>query len=121
MVERLGVTIHEGTTVKAVRSGQVITDGGTVSAEIVVRATEGYTRDLAGHRRTIAKLVTGTVNDRTDLPWVDHLARKWEPGPFRWIGINAGLRLAANADRAEARTGRPTRRMDWLNRLLRRS
>jgi glycine/D-amino acid oxidase-like deaminating enzyme len=54
VVERLGVTIHEGTTVKAVRSGQIITDGGTVSAEIVVRATEGYTRDLADHRRTIA-------------------------------------------------------------------
>lgn len=54
MVERLGVTIHEGTTVKAVRSGQVITDGGTVSAEIVVCATEGHTRDLAGRRHTIA-------------------------------------------------------------------
>jgi glycine/D-amino acid oxidase-like deaminating enzyme len=77
------------------------------------------TAKLAG--QTIAELVTGTESERTDLPWVDHLARKWEPEPFRWIGINAGLRLAASADRAEARTGRATRRIDWLNRLLRRS
>jgi hypothetical protein len=26
--------------------------------------------------------------------------------------------LAGGADRAEARTGRPARRVDWLNRLL---
>jgi len=77
------------------------------------------TAKLAG--QTIAELVTGTESERTDLPWVDHLARKWEPEPFRWIGITAGLRLAASADRAEARTGRATRRIDWLNRLLRRS
>jgi len=77
------------------------------------------TAKLAG--QTIAELVTGTESERTDLPWVDHLARKWEPEPFRWIGINAGLRLAASADRAEARTSRATRRIDWLNRLLRRS
>ncbi len=75
------------------------------------------TAKLAGH--TIAELVTGTDSERTDLPWIGHVARKWEPEPLRWIGINAGLWMAAGADRAEARTGRPARRVDWLNRLLR--
>ena len=75
------------------------------------------TAKLAGH--TIAELITGTESDRTDLPWIGHRARKWEPEPLRWVGINAGLWLAGGADRAEARTGRPARRVDWLNRLLR--
>ncbi len=74
------------------------------------------TAKLAGH--TIAELITGTDSDRTALPWIDHRARKWEPEPLRWMGVNAGLWMAASADLAEARTGRPSRRVDWLNRLL---
>jgi glycine/D-amino acid oxidase-like deaminating enzyme len=74
------------------------------------------TAKLAGH--TIAELITGIDSDRTDLPWIGHRARKWEHEPLRWAGINAGLWLAGGADRAEARTGRPARRVDWLNRLL---
>ena len=41
--------------------------------------------------------------------------RTWEPEPLRWLGINAGLRLPAGADRFEARTGRSSR---WRERLL---
>ncbi len=74
------------------------------------------TAKLAGH--TIAELITGTDSDRTALPWIGHRARKWESEPLRWMGVNAGLWIAASADRAEARTGRPSRRVDWLNRLL---
>ena len=257
-VEQLGGTIHEETAVRSIKPGLVTTDRGAVRADVVVRATEGYTRDLAGHRRTIvpvyslmvateplpdtvwdeiglagrptfgdgrnliiygqrtddgriamggrgapyrygskvvsttgvhhpvhdavedtlrqmfpvlgdaaithrwggvmglprdwtpsvgfdrstglawgggyvgdgvataklaghtiAELVTGTDSPRTDLPWVDHRTRKWEPEPLRWLGINAGLWMTGSADRAEARTGRPARRVDWLNRLLR--
>ena len=40
------------------------------------------------------------------------------PDPLRWLGINAGLWMTGGADRAEARTGRPARRVDWLNRLI---
>ena len=75
------------------------------------------TAKLAGH--TIAELITGTASGRTDLPWIGHHARRWEPEPLRWAGINAGLWMAAGADRAEARTGQPSRRVEWLNRLLR--
>jgi glycine/D-amino acid oxidase-like deaminating enzyme len=61
--------------------------------------------NLAG--RTIADLVTGRHSDLTQLPWVGHRSRRWEPEPLRWLGVNAGLRVAAAADREESRTGRP--------------
>ena len=31
----------------------------------------------------------------TALPWVGHRSPRWEPEPLRWLGINAGLQLAA--------------------------
>jgi glycine/D-amino acid oxidase-like deaminating enzyme len=63
--------------------------------------------NLAG--RTLADLVTGRHTPLTELPWVGHRSRRWEPEPLRWAGINAGLRLAQAADSEEARTGRPAR------------
>ena len=62
--------------------------------------------NLAG--RTLAHLVTGTPSDLTTLPWVNRRSRRWEPEPLRWLGVNAVTRLMAYADRAEARTGRPS-------------
>ncbi|MGZ4498299.1 MAG: NAD(P)/FAD-dependent oxidoreductase [Nocardioides sp.] len=53
-VERRGVTIHEHTRVTRVEPGRAVTTRGTVRARHVVRATEGYTASLAGHRRTLA-------------------------------------------------------------------
>lgn len=53
-VERRGVVVHEETAVRSIGKGLVETDRGRVRADIVVRATEGYTRDLAGERRRIA-------------------------------------------------------------------
>ncbi len=52
-VEAAGVVIVEGTAVSRVDPKQVTTDRGTVRAEVVVRATEAYTRDLEGERRTL--------------------------------------------------------------------
>jgi glycine/D-amino acid oxidase-like deaminating enzyme len=51
-VERLGVRIAEGTTVREISRGRAVTDRGTVRAEFVLRATEGFTPDLAGEHRT---------------------------------------------------------------------
>jgi len=65
------------------------------------------TTNLAG--RTLADLILGRSSDLTRLPWVGHRSRRWEPEPFRWLGINAGLRAMALADREEAITGRPSR------------
>jgi glycine/D-amino acid oxidase-like deaminating enzyme len=63
--------------------------------------------NLAG--RTLADLITGNDSDLARLPWVDHHSRPWEPEPLRWLGINAARVLAASADAAETRTGRPAR------------
>ena len=73
--------------------------------------------NLAGH--TLAELITRTESERTGLPWVGHRSRRWEPEPLRWLGINAGRRIVASADKAEARTGREVRRVRWMHKLLR--
>ena len=43
------------------------------------------------------------------LPFVQHDATRWEVEPLRWVGINAGLGLAAWADRVERRRQRQSR------------
>lgn len=50
-VERLGVTIFEGTRVTEIHPGRAVTDHGTVSAQHVIRATEGFTANLKQHHR----------------------------------------------------------------------
>jgi glycine/D-amino acid oxidase-like deaminating enzyme len=54
VVERLGVPIYERTRVTAIRDGIVATTRGTVRAETVVRATEGYTATIRGFKRAVA-------------------------------------------------------------------
>ncbi len=60
--ERRGAQIVEGTGARAIvprtagRPAQVLTDHGTIRADVVVRATEAYTRDLDGLRRDIVPL-----------------------------------------------------------------
>ena len=65
------------------------------------------TTNLAG--RTLRDLILGDPTPLTELPWVQHRTRRWEPEPLRWLGINAGLRAMAFADREEQLTGRPSR------------
>jgi glycine/D-amino acid oxidase-like deaminating enzyme len=85
-------------------------------------AAGGYVGDgvvlsrLAG--LAVADLVQGAATSHTVLPFVGHRSREWEPEPLRWLGINGGLLAAAWADRAEARTGRPSRAAGVLDRLL---
>ncbi|WP_246004177.1 NAD(P)/FAD-dependent oxidoreductase [Nocardioides marmoriginsengisoli] len=64
------------------------------------------TTNLAG--RTLADLITGASSDLTTLPWVDHRSPRWEPEPFRWLGINAGLQAMRLADAEERVTRRPS-------------
>ncbi|BFV60507.1 FAD-dependent oxidoreductase [Kitasatospora sp. CMC57] len=58
VVQDLGVVIHEGTEVTAVhpatagRRARAETAAGTVTADYVLRATEGFTARLRGERRT---------------------------------------------------------------------
>jgi glycine/D-amino acid oxidase-like deaminating enzyme len=62
--------------------------------------------NLAG--RTVADLLLGRRSSVTSLPWVGHTSPRWEPEPLRWLGVNAGLRVAAAADATETRSGRST-------------
>jgi glycine/D-amino acid oxidase-like deaminating enzyme len=52
-VERRGGRIHERTRVRRIEPGRAVTDHGTVRAEVVVRATEGYTVSLEGMGRDV--------------------------------------------------------------------
>lgn len=51
VVERLGVTLHEGTEVTALAPGQVTTAQGVLRAPIILRCTEGFTATLPGLKR----------------------------------------------------------------------
>ncbi len=59
--------------------------------------------NLAG--RTLADLVLDRRTPLTELPWVGHRSRNWEPEPLRWLGVR-GMYLAYKAaDRHEGRSG----------------
>ena len=53
-VVRHGVRLYEQTAALSVEPGRVVTTHGTVRAEIVLPATEGYTAQLPGRRRDLA-------------------------------------------------------------------
>jgi glycine/D-amino acid oxidase-like deaminating enzyme len=62
--------------------------------------------NLAG--RTLADLVLDRQGPLTELPWVGHRSRNWEPEPLRWLGVR-GMYLAYKAaDWHEARGLRTT-------------
>ncbi len=63
---------------------------------------------LAG--RTLADLVLGRDTELVALPWVGRRVRRWEPEPFRWLGVRAMYGLYRAADRREdAGLERPSR------------
>jgi glycine/D-amino acid oxidase-like deaminating enzyme len=61
------------------------------------------TTNLAG--RTLRDLVLGERTELTELPWVGHTARRWEPEPFRWLGAQLVYALYRHADHREAASG----------------
>ncbi|MFE9795270.1 NAD(P)/FAD-dependent oxidoreductase [Streptomyces goshikiensis] len=58
--------------------------------------------------RTLRDLVLGERTDLTTLPWVNHRVRRWEPEPFRWLGVHALYAAYREADRHETATHTPT-------------
>jgi glycine/D-amino acid oxidase-like deaminating enzyme len=60
-VRRLGVDVYEQTRVTSLARGTVTTARGTVRAQHVVRALEGYTASLPGYRRTLAPVYSLVV------------------------------------------------------------
>jgi hypothetical protein len=59
--------------------------------------------NLAG--RTLADLVLKRSTALTELPWVDHRSRTWEPEPLRWLGVQGLYSAYKLADRHEAGAG----------------
>ncbi len=53
-VESRGVTIAEQTRVTRIEPGRVTTERGTVRADVILRATEGYTPTIEGQQRNLA-------------------------------------------------------------------
>jgi glycine/D-amino acid oxidase-like deaminating enzyme len=53
VVRARGVVVHDRTRATRIEPGCVVTERGTVSARYVVRATEGWTSTLPGHRRDV--------------------------------------------------------------------
>ena len=64
------------------------------------------TSNLAG--RILRNLILDKRDNLNSLPVVNHRSPKWEVEPFRWFGVNAGLRAAATADLEERVTGKPS-------------
>ena len=48
-----GAGVYEGTRVESIETGHVRTAGASVQADVIVRATEGYTTGLSGHERDL--------------------------------------------------------------------
>jgi glycine/D-amino acid oxidase-like deaminating enzyme len=72
-VERRGVTIHERTPVTRIDPHAAHTERGTVRADVVVRATEGYTARLAGMRRALVPVYSLIIATEPlpDSVWAD--------------------------------------------------
>ncbi|MET9051402.1 FAD-dependent oxidoreductase [Streptomyces bacillaris] len=49
----------------------------------------------------------GGPTDLTALPWVNHRVRRWEPEPFRWLGVHGLYAAYRAADRRETVSPRP--------------
>jgi glycine/D-amino acid oxidase-like deaminating enzyme len=61
VVERLGVVIYEGTPVSELRAREALTPAGAVRARWIVRATEGYSAALNGHRRSLVPMNSSMI------------------------------------------------------------
>jgi glycine/D-amino acid oxidase-like deaminating enzyme len=73
--------------------------------------------NLAG--RTLADLIVGNRTELTTLPWVGVRSRKWEPEPFRWIGVRGARSVLGVADKIENRNRGDARWAERLSRVLR--
>ena len=79
-VEGAGGVIYENTRVTRIEPGtsrrrpRAVTVGGTVSADFVVRATEAFTTNLPGERRTVAPIYSLMIatEPQSDAFWSRH-------------------------------------------------
>jgi glycine/D-amino acid oxidase-like deaminating enzyme len=105
----LGITRDWWPSVTREPDSGVITAGGYAGDGVALT-------NLAG--RTVAAMVTDPSSHLLRLPWVGHRSPAWEPEPLRWVGINAGMRLARSIDAKELVSGRPANRRDRIMRRI---
>ncbi len=104
-VERLGVTIHESTSVLSLEPGVARTDRGRVRAHSVLACLEGFTASLEGQRRTLLPLNSAMVV-------TDPLSRRqweqigWEREELLGDGAHAYVYTQRTADGRIALGGR---------------
>lgn len=57
--------------------------------------------------------------DLTTLPWANHKVRKWEPEPFRWLGVHGMYATYYAADRREltTHTANSSRLAKWADKV----
>ncbi|MCF1597304.1 NAD(P)/FAD-dependent oxidoreductase [Streptomyces muensis] len=69
---------------------------GVATANLAARTLRDLVRQDSGQ---------GTRTELLDLPWVGHKVRKWEPEPFRWLGVQGLYATYRAADRRERGSG----------------
>ncbi|MFI1765522.1 NAD(P)/FAD-dependent oxidoreductase [Streptomyces sp. NPDC020800] len=65
---------------------------GVATANLAARTLRDLVRQDSGQ---------GGRTELTGLPWVDHKVRKWEPEPFRWLGVQGMYATYRAADQRE--------------------
>ncbi|MGW2044885.1 NAD(P)/FAD-dependent oxidoreductase [Streptomyces sp. NPDC001858] len=65
---------------------------GVATANLAARTLRDLVRQDAGE---------GGRTELTELPWVGHQVRRWEPEPFRWLGVQGMYATYRAADRRE--------------------
>ena len=88
----LGVPRDWAATVGLDRKTGIAWGGGYVGTGVT-------TTNLAG--RTITDLILERKTDILELPWVNHVVRKWEPEPLRWIATKGLYAAYGFADQSE--------------------
>lgn len=53
--------------------------------------------------RTLRDLILKKKSELVDQVWVNHMAKKWEVEPFRWLGVHTMYKLYNRADDIERR------------------
>ncbi|WP_031170886.1 NAD(P)/FAD-dependent oxidoreductase [Streptomyces durhamensis] len=93
----LGVPRDWCATVTLDRSTGLGWAGGYVGSGVATANLAARTlRDLVQHDSG-----QGGRTELTDLPWVNHKVRKWEPEPFRWLGVHGMYATYRTADQRE--------------------
>lgn len=90
VLRRRGVAVHEGTPVTEIAPRRLTTPYGTVRAEYVIRATEGYTPQLPGLHRAIVPVYSLMIATEPlpDATWAQiGLAGRPTFGDFRHLII----------------------------------